>query len=76
MYPGSAAEAAGLVPGDWLLGVDGVTVNTIREFQDAVAIYEPGTAIAISVRDARGDGREVRATLGTKWIPAPRSIVG
>jgi putative serine protease PepD len=60
---GSAAERAGLVPGDVVVAVDGLPVRDPVELAGAVADHDPGQTVTVSVR--RGDQRsEVSVTLG------------
>ncbi len=46
--PGSAAESAGIRPGDVITEVDGKEVASVSELQERVARYRPGHKIAIA----------------------------
>jgi hypothetical protein len=62
VMPGSAAEEAGLAAGDLLVALDGATIDTIQDFQAALAARQPGdTVIARFVRN--GETREAAVTL-------------
>ena len=53
VYPGSAAAAAGLRPGDLILAVDGASVDDEAALTYRVATHRPGDALSLSVRRAR-----------------------
>lgn len=58
----SAAEKAGIVNGDVIIGIEGHTINSVSELQERVARNRPGKEIAVSfIRD--GSPREVKARL-------------
>ena len=58
----SAAEEAGIHPGDVIIAIDNHTVNSVSELQEWVARNRPGNEIAVTfLRD--GNKREVKATL-------------
>lgn len=60
--PGSAAEKAGIQPGDVVLSVDGVKVGSSADLPRMIGEKRPGTAIEITVwRD--GAQRSIKATL-------------
>jgi serine protease Do len=49
---GSAADEAGVISGDVILGINGVSVNSPGELQQEVASHQPGETVDISlVRD-------------------------
>jgi serine protease Do len=45
---GSAAEQAGIVPGDVIIGIDAHTVNSVSELQEWVARNRPGAEIEVN----------------------------
>jgi S1-C subfamily serine protease len=51
---GSAAEAAGLVPGDVITSLNGTTVNTSSDLQTGVLALTPGVTVPIGWTDATG----------------------
>ncbi len=57
--PGSAAESAGLQPGDVVLAVDGLKVNESADLPRIIGEKRPGTEIQL---DIWRDGRSVRVT--------------
>jgi hypothetical protein len=62
VMPGSPAEAAGLAAGDLLLELDGRLLDTIHDFQAALAERAPGDVVTVKyVRGA--DTRQARVTL-------------
>jgi S1-C subfamily serine protease len=63
--PGGPAEAAGLQPGDVIVGVGGTEVQTKEDVSAAIESRKPGDAIAVDVERA-GARRSLRVTLGTR----------
>lgn len=61
---GSAAAAAGLVPGDVIVSVDGVPVDAHRSLDELVVTHAPGDVLTLRVASEAGE-REVRVTLGS-----------
>jgi Zn-dependent M28 family amino/carboxypeptidase len=62
VMPGSPAEAAGLGAGDLLIELDGRTLDTIHDFQAALAERAPGDVVRVKYR--RGEAtREAEVTL-------------
>lgn len=58
----SAAEKAGIVNGDVIIGIEGHTINSVSELQEWVARNRPGKEIGVTF--IRGGNRqEVKATL-------------
>lgn len=47
--PGSAAEQAGLLPGDILIAVDGKAVNFLAQFFDRLFAFYPGDIVNITI---------------------------
>ena len=52
VMPGSAAEEAGLAAGDTLVEIEGISIDTIGDFQGVLASHEPGDRV--TVRYVRG----------------------
>jgi S1-C subfamily serine protease len=52
--PGLAAEAAGLVTGDLITSLNGVTISSIADVRRTVLTLVPGEAVAIGWTDASG----------------------
>ena len=60
--PGGPAEEAGLQAGDLVVDLDGETIDTIQDFQAALAARRPGDRV--KVRFLRGgESREAEVTL-------------
>lgn len=51
----SAAEAAGIEPGDVILAVDGTEVNTAPELQEAISRFRPGDELNVALKRNRKD---------------------
>jgi serine protease Do len=66
LEPGSAAEAAGLLPGDLLVGAAGAPFPDHAGLADALAECEPGDTIPLAV--VRG-GRELECTVVVRPRP-------
>jgi Do/DeqQ family serine protease len=70
VQPGSAADRAGIQPGDIVTAFNGTEVNEPNVFRNLVAATAPGTEVTLTIQR---DGREqqVRATLGefTPQVP-------
>ena len=62
LVPGSPGETANLRPGDEILGVDGVTVQSRSELEQRFLASESGETLELVVRRA-GVGRSERLTL-------------
>ncbi|MDY7101642.1 MAG: trypsin-like peptidase domain-containing protein [Actinomycetota bacterium] len=62
--PGTAADAAGLEPGDRIVAVNGRAIRGRSELQAAIRSNQPGTEVELDI--ARGDDAvTLTATLGT-----------
>jgi regulator of sigma E protease len=65
VMPGSAAEQAGLAPGDRIVSVDGATVTRFEDLANRVVLHKPGETLRIDiVRDARA--LTIPVTLGAR----------
>ncbi len=64
--PGSAAEVAGLQPGDTIVAVDGVAVRLNPELAADLGGRGPGEVVALTVEDLDGAARAVSVTLGPR----------
>jgi putative serine protease PepD len=62
---GSAADAAGLRPGDVITAIDGHAVTSPADVGSAISGHKPGDAINITV-DRNGTSVNVTATLGSR----------
>ena len=69
VQPGSAADRAGLRPGDVITQLNGTAVNDPNTFRNQIAATPPGSEVTLTIKR---DGREqqVRATLG-EFTPQP-----
>jgi|LauGreDrversion4_2_1035121.scaffolds.fasta_scaffold02884_10 S1-C subfamily serine protease len=66
--PGSPAEAAGIQPGDVIVGIGGRRIESSDEVMSEVGTKRPGSELALDVvRASDGDGarRQLTARLGT-----------
>jgi serine protease Do len=63
VFPGSAAEDAGIAPGDVIVAVDGRPVGTPAELGRLVRDHRPGEIVTLAV-ERSGIGREVEVALG------------
>ena len=63
VQPGSAAERAGLQPGDVILKYDGKPIGAASELSAAVGEASPGDKVKLEVT-RKGETREIAATLG------------
>jgi S1-C subfamily serine protease len=62
--PGSAAEASGLMPGDRIVSVNGMSIAGIGQLSNVIRSMQPGTAVTIGV-DRGGQDLTLQATLGS-----------
>ena len=65
VMPGGPAEAAGLQQGDLLVEVDGMTLDTIADFQAALAGHEPGDEVGVKYL-REGEELTTRVTLAER----------
>ncbi len=71
---GGSAEEAGIEEGDVIIAIDGLSVNTSSELQEAVARHQPGDKIDVSVmRDGKRKdiNTELKNKLGNTDIVKP-----
>jgi len=72
IMPGSAAEQAGLRPGDIVTALDG-QISSIQDFQGKIGNSEPGTSFSVTYRrfnKSTGKMEERKATLQTRALRA------
>jgi S1-C subfamily serine protease len=63
--PGSPAKDAGIVPGDRILKINNIPINSIRDAQDILLSLEPETLIPLSILRS-GAERVIYLALGTR----------
>jgi len=69
----SPADTAGLQRGDVIKSVDGTTVETPKDFRDAIQDKAVGDTVTLSIqRD--GQAQDVTATLAARPDPLPRAM--
>ena len=75
VLPDTPAQAAGLLPGDLILSIDGEDVADVRGYAGILGRYDPGDTIRIRVsprrRPARGRG-DARRALSSVIARRPR----
>ncbi len=68
---GSAAEKAGLIPGDRIMAFNGRPVSQRNDFTQALAACAPGDTVTMSVQSKDGAPRMVSVLLRNRpWAPA------
>ena len=65
VVPGSAADDAGLQPGDLIVAIDGTEIATSSEVRDAIIDKAPGDEVELTIVRA-GRERTLSATLGRR----------
>jgi len=55
LFPGTPAEQAGLVAGDTVTSIDGVTVSNYDDVRDALFAHHPGDSIVVGYLDKLGN---------------------
>jgi S1-C subfamily serine protease len=50
LSPQGGAESAGIEPGDILLSINGLSVNSIAELQEEVARHDPGDTVVVTLQ--------------------------
>jgi serine protease Do len=71
VVPGTAAEAAGIKPGDIVKKVDDVIIDNPRRLVEAVGNNKPGDTVSLVIQ--RGDRQlKVEAALGTRRLAGAR----
>ena len=63
VQPESSAAKAGLAAGDTIVKVNGTTVTSASDLQTALAGFEPGEKVTVSVVGTDGQTRTVTVTL-------------
>jgi S1-C subfamily serine protease len=63
VVPGSAAEAAGLSPGDLILSVGGHTISSPDELSQVVLTHKPGASVSAVYLDQSGATQTTNLTL-------------
>jgi serine protease Do len=89
VIPGSAAEKAGLAPGDLVLSLDGKPMENGRQFRINVYTRGVGEQVAVEVRrgdrtltvrvpvvERENDARQLEALIGTQQVIAGLGIIG
>jgi S1-C subfamily serine protease len=62
---GSAAEGAGIEPGDVITAVDGTAVTSTAELHAALAPHKPGDSVTVAWTDQAGQHHTATVRLGT-----------
>jgi putative serine protease PepD len=68
--PGSAAEQAGIRPGDVIVAINGTPVTVPDELIVAIRARAPGETVSLTVREPAGD-RDVLVVLGEETSSTP-----
>jgi len=63
--PDGPASAVGVVVGDVISAVDGVTIHNVDELKVAIAGHQPGQAVTLSITHADQTSTDVDVTLGS-----------
>ena len=75
VLPGTAAAAAGLQPGDFIIVVDGRPVSTEQQLPDILLSYRPGDKVALTVLRGEGELR-IEVQLGRHPDDPARPYLG
>ncbi|MDQ1457965.1 MAG: hypothetical protein QOH28_3585, partial [Actinomycetota bacterium] len=62
---GSAAAAAGIVAGDAIVTIDGHTISSVSDLNDAMASTHSGDKITVGWQDSAGKSHDATVTLTT-----------
>jgi S1-C subfamily serine protease len=65
VVPGSAADGAGLEPGDLITAIDGTRIASPAAVTRIIMSKKPGTTLTIAYVDTAGTSRAVRVKLGS-----------
>ena len=57
--PGGGAEAAGIIQGDVIIGIDNVNTTTMAQLQAQLAKYNPGDWATLTIMRETGFGYEM-----------------
>jgi predicted metalloprotease with PDZ domain len=75
VFPDTPAEAAGLLPGDIITGIDGVPINADHPLPDVIAQYKPGDRVTVHFWRA-GQEDQAQVTLAEHPDYAGRAYLG
>ena len=64
VVPDSAADDAGIVPGDVVVAIDGDDVTSMSDLSAAIRGYAPDDVVTVTLYGADGQTRSVEVTLG------------
>ncbi len=64
VVPGSAADNAGLKPGDLITAIDGTKITSSAAVSRIIMTKKPGTSLTVAYVDSTGTARTVRVKLG------------
>ena len=67
VYDGSAAEKAGIRPGDIIVGLEGNAITTMSQLKELLSYYAAGEEVTLNVYQVEGNEyvqKEIRVTLG------------
>jgi S1-C subfamily serine protease len=65
VVPGSAADSAGLEPGDVIVAIDGTKIASPATVTRIIMSKKPGTTLTVAYVDTSGTNRTVRVKLGS-----------
>ncbi len=66
--PGGAAAGAGIQPGEMIVKVDDRLIDSGDALIAAIRSHPPGSQVSLTVKNAAGATRQVRATLGSEEV--------
>jgi S1-C subfamily serine protease len=62
---GSAADQAGIQPGDVITGIDGTAVSSTAQLHAALSPHKPGDSVTVAWTDQSGQDHTASVRLGT-----------
>jgi len=65
VFAGSPADGAGVQAGDIIVAVDAVTISTVRDLIDVVAVAGAGTEVVVAI-ERGGTAFRTEVTLGIR----------